>query len=187
MAQTSTRKKSSVGGGTRRRSNRSTRGSASSSGSRSTRNRQSRTGEERRKPERFMGVRGERQRPPRSSAELQRPATPSESFERQRGRREGAHGGATPQPRSGRGRPAGVRRGLKEGVVGCPAQLGARSWGCVLTRRGGPAEHRRHQYRARQVRRTSGQPSKMRKTWSDRKRSRPAAHEVLLRALTARR
>lgn len=44
MAQTSTRKKSSVGDGTRRRSSRSTRASASSSGSRSTRNRQSRNG-----------------------------------------------------------------------------------------------------------------------------------------------
>lgn len=44
MAQTSTRKKSSVGDGTRRRSSRSTRASASSGGSRSTQNRQSRNG-----------------------------------------------------------------------------------------------------------------------------------------------
>lgn len=44
MAQTSTRKKSSVGNGTKGRSSRSTRASVSSSGSRSTRNRQSRNG-----------------------------------------------------------------------------------------------------------------------------------------------
>jgi hypothetical protein len=44
MAQTSTRKKSSVGNATRGRSGRSTRASASSSGSRSTQNRQPRNG-----------------------------------------------------------------------------------------------------------------------------------------------